>query len=91
MNIESPKDEPKEILVDLALTKADHLVFTSLEGCFFLILPVFLVSCGGTTTRQLLVAHGQRGFVLVCDSNVFILLMCAQLLSVLFETGVDVL
>ena len=78
-------------MIEAVLTEVDLLVFTCLEGFISLILPIYLVSCGGTTTRQLLVAHGQRGFVLVCDSNVFILLMCAQLLSVLFETGVDVL
>ena len=78
-------------MAELALTEVGPLVFTCFESCFFLLLPVFLVSCGGTATSQLLVAHGQGGLLLVSDSNVFFCLDCDQFLSVFFETVVDVL
>ena len=78
-------------MIDAVLTEVDLLVFTCLEGLISLILPIYLVSCGGTATRQLLVAHGQHGLLLVSDSNVFFCLKCDQFLSVFYETVVDVL
>ena len=78
-------------MIDAVLTEVDLLVFTFLEGFISLILPIYLVSCGGTATRQLLVAHGQHGLLLVSDSNVFFCLKCDQFLSVFYETVVDVL
>lgn len=78
-------------MAESALTKVGPLVFTCLKSCLFLILPVFLVGCGGTATSQLLVAHGQHGFLFVSDSNVFFCLNSDQFLGVFFETVVDVL
>ena len=78
-------------MIESVLTEFNLDVFTCLEGCISLILPIYLVSCGGTATRQLLVAHGQHGLLLVSDSNVFFCLMCTQFLSVFYETVVDVL